>query len=300
MVADSTGMPDQQAEDSLYLKILKITGALWILYHFLYISGLFTRLGIPVSPYLHSPMHLGGFLFFAYLLVPAKKGVKRKYPPWYDITLAILCIIPPLYYGVYVAPRLDMLAARVSLEYTIMGWFLILSVLEMVRRAYGYVFLGILGVFLIYALTARSWPGFMCGLQLPFDTLGSWILVSEDGMLGGYTLHISATVIVAFLFFGAELTVSGAAKAFTDVALAVMGRFRGGPAKIAVAASAFLGMLTGSSISNVMTTGVITIPLMKRTGFPANFAGAVEAVASNGGMLMPPIMGAVIFPTRPS
>jgi len=240
-------------------------------------------------------MHLAGFLFFAYLLVPAKKGAKGNIPPWYDIICAVLSIIPPIYYAIYIAPYLTQLAAVVSTEYTIMGWILTLLILEMVRRALGYVFLGIIVLFIIYALTANHWPGIFYGLQQPYDYLGSWFLLSDQGILIGSALRVSSIIIVSFLLFGAILVNSGAAKVFIDGAFGLMGRFRGGPAKIAVAGSAALGMLTGSSVSNVMTTGVLTIPLMKQNGYHKNFAGAVEAVASNGGMLMPPVMGAVIF-----
>ena len=160
MIEEATITEGGKANGGLFLRLVRITGAFWILYHFLYISDFFTYLRIPVPPYLHTSAHLAGFLFFAYLLVPAKKGVQRNLPPWYDIILAILSIIPPIYYGIFIGPVDDFIAGLIKPEWSVMGWLLIVLVLEMVRRVYGYIFLGIVVFFIVYALTASHWPGF--------------------------------------------------------------------------------------------------------------------------------------------
>jgi TRAP-type uncharacterized transport system fused permease subunit len=106
---------------------------------------------------------------------------------------------------------------------------------------------------------------------------------------------VASTIVIAFLFFGQLLNSSGGSRFFTDIATLTMGRFRGGPAKIAVVGSALFGSISGSAVANVVATGVITIPMIKRAGYPAHKAGAIEAVASTGGQLMPPVMGASAF-----
>ena len=167
-----SGTGDRQVNSTLFNRALYVAAAVFIIYHFFYISDFFTYAGIPINPFLHTPLHLAGFLFFIFLLVPAKKGARRNIPPWYDILLAVLSLFPPIYYALYVAPEYAFLGSATDLKYTILGWLLILLILEVVRRVLGLIFLGVVVFFIVYALTANYWPGFLLGLQQPFDQLG--------------------------------------------------------------------------------------------------------------------------------
>ena len=120
-------------------------------------------------------------------------------------------------------------------------------------------------------------------------------LALDSNALVGIAMLVTTTIIIPFVFFGNLLRPAGGADAFNDIATSLMGRYRGGPSKIAIVASGLFGTISGSAVSNVVSTGVITIPLMRRGGYPAHSAGAIEAVASTGGQLMPPMMGAAAF-----
>jgi TRAP transporter 4TM/12TM fusion protein len=149
-------------------------------------------------------------------------------------------------------------------------------------------------VFLVYALLGHLVPGQLAGRPVKLTQL-AYYLVWDPGSMLGTPLLVAATIVIAFIFFGQLLFASGGSAFFTDVSLAAMGRYRGGSAKIAVTASGLFGMISGSAVSNVTSTGVITIPLMRQGGYPAHVAGAIEAVASTGGQLMPPVMCAAAF-----
>lgn len=150
------------------------------------------------------------------------------------------------------------------------------------------------GFFLIYALWGPIFPGFLGHSGVKVPRLVNFLYLTAEGIFG-VALGISSTYIIAFVIFGSILSASGGGEWFVDVAYALTGRYRGGPAKTAVVASALMGTVSGSPVANVATTGTFTIPLMKRVGFPATVAGAVEAVASTGGMFLPPVMGAGAF-----
>ena len=142
--------------------------------------------------------------------------------------------------------------------------------------------------------SANTCPGVLAGLPVPVPRL-AYYLVWDPGSMLGLPVMVAATIVIAFVFFGNLLFASGGSAFFTDIALTLMGRYRGGSAKIAVTASCLFGMISGSAVSNVASVGVLTIPLMRRGGYPAPIAAAIEAVASTGGQLMPPVMGAAAF-----
>lgn len=170
----------------------------------------------------------------------------------------------------------------------------VLLALEAVRRTGGLVLLAICVVFAAYPLFAGSMPGFLWGTQLSLsETLAAHVMGAESVI--GMPLRVVADALVGFIIFGSVLSVMGGGQFFMDLSMALMGRSRGGPAKVAVLSSALFGSLSGSVISNVLTTGRLTIPAMKRAGYPPTYAAAVEACASTGGTLMPPVMGAVAF-----
>lgn len=162
------------------------------------------------------------------------------------------------------------------------------------RRAAGDVLVGLVVLFLIYAITADLLPASLEGRATDWQKLAGYLAVDVNGILG-VPLQIGASIVVPFILFGVLLSNTGAANWFTDFSLTLMGRFRGGAAKIAILASALFGSISGSAVANVVATGVVTIPLIKRSGYAARHAAAIEAVASTGGQLMPPVMGASAF-----
>lgn len=166
--------------------------------------------------------------------------------------------------------------------------------LEAVRRTGGLALLAICVAFAAYPLFAGYMPGFLWGTELTLsETLAAHVMGAESVI--GMPLRVVADTLVGFIIFGSVLSVMGGGQFFMDLSMALMGRSRGGPAKVAVLSSALFGSLSGSVVSNVLTTGRLTIPAMQRAGYPATYAGAIEACASTGGTLMPPVMGAVAF-----
>jgi len=176
----------------------------------------------------------------------------------------------------------------------IMGTIMILCVLEATRRTSG-KFLSITAVvFILYAMLGPYMPGFLSHKGESWKRIVTFLYVSTEGIFGT-PMGIAASYIILFVIFGAFLEAFGTGQWFVDISYAITGRYRGGPAKTAVVASGLMGMISGSSAANVVTTGSFTIPLMKKTGYKDYVAGAVEAVASTGGMFTPPIMGAGAF-----
>jgi TRAP transporter 4TM/12TM fusion protein len=176
----------------------------------------------------------------------------------------------------------------------IIGGIMILLVLDATRRAVGWVMVIITCFFILHALFANYFFGFFYGPPVGFGKFIDVLFMSSDGIFG-IPLHVCATYIVLFIIFGALLIRSGAGRFFIDLAIALTGHLTGGPAKASVVASGFMGTVSGSAVANVVTTGAFTIPLMKNLGYRAKFAAAVEACASSGGQITPPIMGAAAF-----
>jgi len=174
------------------------------------------------------------------------------------------------------------------------GTILIPLLVEALRRVAGLTLCLILVTFLIIGVFAHYLPGYLEGRQVNPGRLISYLTIDPNGILG-LPLLVTSTIVVSFVVFGNILNVAGGGAFFTDLALAAMGRFRGGTAKIAIAASALFGSVSGSAIANVASTGVITIPMMKKSGYSPSEASAIEASASTGGQLLPPVMGAVAF-----
>ena len=166
--------------------------------------------------------------------------------------------------------------------------------LEAIRRVGGLILFGICFFFFLYPLFADQMPGFLWGPSDDFGTMVGKHALGTESIIG-VPMRVVAGLLIGFLIFGSALVITGGGEFFMTFATALMGRSRGGPAKVAILSSGFFGSLSGSVISNVVTTGQLTIPTMKRVGYPATYAGAVEACASTGGALMPPVMGAVAF-----
>lgn len=237
---------------------------------------------------------LGLFLSLAFLAYPARDA-DRDGIPWYDWALFAACMAATSYLawhgGRIVAEGWDLAAPPEAVG---VAGIICLLALEGVRRAGGMVLFVLCAVFAVYPMFAGEMPGFLWG---PSSGLAETLSAHGMGVesIIGVPMRTVASLLVGFLVFGSALVVTGGGEFFMALAVALMGRTRGGPAKVAVLSSGFFGSLSGSVISNVVTTGQMTIPTMKRVGYPAHYAGAVEACASTGGALMPPVMGAVAF-----
>ena len=225
---------------------------------------------------------LGLVLVFVYVMYPIKKGAVTRvnYMPWYDIVLAVLSI-GTFGYQIYFLDDLIYKGSRLDTIDIIIGTLAILLLIEACRRVVGIPIIVVVVAFMAYALL---------GSGMAFKDLIYTLFYTTQA-----PIQVCSTYIFLFVLFGAFLEATGIAAFFIDLANAIAGSATGGPAKVAVISSALCGMVSGSSVGNTVTTGSVTIPLMKKTGYPPQFAGAVEAAASTGGQIMPPIMGAAAF-----
>ena len=238
-------------------------------------------------------MVLAIVLACVFLLTPATKKATRNRVPWYDAILSILGFGVGLYVAILYPEILSWLGI-ITPDRVIMSTMAIVLILEGVRRLTGWV-LPILGLlFILYARFTWLVPGVFHGPGIPWNQLANSLFLDPNALLGT-PMEVSAVIVVAYILFGNLLFGVGGGEFFTNLAMAVFGRFRGGPAKIAVLASSLFGTISGSAVANVMVDGWITIPLMKKTGYKPHVAGAIEAVASTGGQIMPPVMGAAAF-----
>ena len=230
-------------------------------------------------------------IFLGYVIFPAKKGVQKvNYMPWYDIILMVLGTGAFLYFT-FNAVSIIQQGSKFANYQIIIGIIGTLSLAEICRRSVGIPILVVAAAFIIYALTkGLSNPTFTGRLNYAVRLL----FYSKEGILST-PINTCSKFIVIFIIFGAFLERTGISDFFIDFANALVGGFSGGPAKVAVVSSALLGMVSGSSVANTVGSGSVTIPMMKKTGYRGEFAGAVEAAASTGGQIMPPIMGAAAF-----
>lgn len=230
-------------------------------------------------------------IFLGYIIFPAKKGAqKTNHMPWYDIVLMVLGTGAFLYFTFNAIMIIQQGSKFASYQIAI-GVVGMLSLAEICRRSVGIPILIVASAFVIYALTTGlSNPTFAGRLNYAIRLL----FYSKEGILST-PINTCSKFIVIFIIFGAFLERTGIADFFIDFANALVGGFSGGPAKVAVISSALLGMVSGSSVANTVGSGSVTIPMMKKTGYKGEFAGAVEAAASTGGQIMPPIMGAAAF-----
>lgn len=263
------------------------------------VVGIIGILNIP--SYFRASLHLQQFvaaiygliLGSAFILLPIKKNSSLEKLPWYDLIFSFISIAAGLY--VAIQYQVIMVDIGIIMSYrVILGICAVLLTIEASRRVVGLPFIIIVIVFIIYALFASYFPGALNTSSISFDNLATFLYLDPQGVLG-IPLEVAATIVLVFLLFGQAVSTVGVSRLFNDTAFALMGRFRGGPAKVAVVASSLFGMISGSAVANVATIGVFTIPLMKKAGYKPYFAAAVEAVSGTGGQIMPPIMGAAAF-----
>lgn len=230
-------------------------------------------------------------ILMGFLIYPARKGDNREnYMPWYDIVMMILGTGAFLYYT-FNANAIILQGTRFQPYQIVIGIIGILALVEVTRRCVGVPILCVAFFFVVYALSfGLTNPEFFGRVRYFVRNL----FYTKEGIFST-PVNVCSKYIVVFIIFGAFLERTGISNFFIQLANCVAGRFSGGPAKVSVISSALCGMVSGSSVGNTVTTGSVTIPMMKKTGYKAEFAGAVEAAASTGGQIMPPIMGAAAF-----
>ena len=251
------------------------------------------RVGLSIYIQQYIAIFFAFVLSLVFLLVPGRKEMPMNRIPWYDILFSFLSLIvgfyAALFYKEIVVEMGLLLPHRIAL-----GSVTVLLLLEATRRLIGWPFLIIVLCFIFYALFASLFPGGLYAKAIPWPRLANYLYLDPQGIFG-VAIEVAATVVFAFVIFGQTLFRTGGGQFFIDAALSVMGRFRGGPAKVSVLSSSLFGTVSGSAVANVMVDGWFTIPLMKANGFRDYTASAVEAVASTGGQIMPPVMGAAAF-----
>jgi TRAP transporter 4TM/12TM fusion protein len=259
----------------------------------IYNLGFFIGYALVVPRYLYL---IGGMMIaMIFIVLPAGRGAPRDRVPWYDIalflfTLALTAYFVPHGYRIleeaweYNAPLHGRWMAVVY-------WALIL---EVARRAGGFAVFMVVLVCSFYPIVADKMPAVLRGASQSFLDTAGFHIYSETSMLG-IPMQVFAQLVFGFLLFGVALVYTGAGQFFINFAFALLGHVRGGPAKVAIVSSGLFGSMSGGPVTNVLTTGSLTIPAMKRIGIRSKTAGAIEACASTGGVLMPPIMGATAF-----
>lgn len=233
------------------------------------------------------------FLTAVFLRVPATKGASRSRLPWYDGLFILLSLIA----GGYIAVRYPAISKGLGSIYAphvVLGAIMVILLLEATRRVTGWALLSLAIVFILYTRYNNFIPGLLGGSGFEWKRIFSYLYLDTSAILG-MALAVVPAIVIPFILFGQALFSTGGGKVLTDFALSILGWSRGGPAKVAVLASCLFGTMSGSAAANVAVTGVVTIPLMKKIGYKPHVAGSIEAVASTGGNIMPPVMGSVAF-----
>lgn len=284
---------------------MRIVALAFAAYHY-YTAGF----GLPTDHW-HMGWHLTGLFILIYALFPVLRttGLMTDRPsvfrigniPVYDIILMILGVSASLYLGMawHGIPALGIEEQSFRMGnpngYDIVfSVIIILLVLDIARRTLGWVLPLIICIFISYALLGPWFPGLLQHPGVRFNTFVSSMYFPQEGIFG-VTLWVVSTIVFHFVLFGVIAQRTGLGKLFIDNATILAGRYTGGPAKVSVVSSAFFGTISGSSVANTVSTGALTIPNMKRLGYPGRFAGGVEAASSAGGQITPPIMGAAAF-----
>ena len=282
---------DSDADTMQYKGIMaKIVSAIAITFS---VFQLYTATFGVLDAQLQRAVHLGFGLALVYLLYPSRKSWSRTRVHPLDVVLAILGAASPAYI-VLEYKELVLRSGTVTTPDLVIGLLGILLVVEATRRVVGIPMVTVVLCFIAYAFAGPYMPGVLAHRGLTLNQLVGHLYFTTEGIFG-IPLGVSSTFIFLFILFGAYLESTGLGKFFIDLANSIAGWASGGPAKVAVLSSGLMGTVSGSSVANVVGTGSLTIPMMKKLGYHKNFAGAVEAAASTGGQLMPPVMGAAAF-----
>ncbi|MFA7068821.1 MAG: TRAP transporter permease [Acidaminococcaceae bacterium] len=241
----------------------------------------------------HRSLHVAMMVSMAFIMYPFSSKCNFKKIAWYDWLFVILTCAVPVYIWTDYLGVIER-AGRASTSDMWMATLLVVLVLEASRRVTGWALPTLSSIFIAYGLFGRDLPGIFAHRGYDWTALSNHFFANTEGIYGT-SVNVAASYIFLFILFGCVMNKCGMGQLFNDLALSLAGGTKGGPAKVSVIASGFLGSINGSAIANVVTTGAFTIPLMKRTGYSKEFAGAVESSASVGGQLLPPIMGAAAF-----
>ncbi|MFH1652140.1 MAG: TRAP transporter permease [Chloroflexota bacterium] len=261
----------------------------------MFILGWLPNFGVNIMVQPHRALNLSVLIVLTFILYSVKGRQRQGGIPWYDYLFILTGTGTGIYYVFFYDTVLEHLAvAETTTLETALFFILLVSLLEGGRRVVGLPLAIVAGFFIFHAFFADLFPGILHSRTFSLHLITTQFYIEPTGILG-MPVGVASTIIIAFMVFAYFLLYSGGGKFFIDLSLAVMGHVRGGPAKAAIIASSLFGTLSGSVAGNVVATGSVTIPLMKRIGYRPEFAGGVEAVASNGGQLMPPVMGAVAF-----
>ncbi len=277
----------RKLENKSFAKILYWMAIGIAMYHFIT-----SFMGYPAT-HLHRSLHVAMMLVMAFFLYPATGKSSRKKIAWYDYILAVMSIAVAVYIWTDYVGFINRMGMPNTMD-VIMGTILILLVLEASRRISGWPLVILSLLFLAYGMFGQHMPSIFMHRGYTWAKLVNHAFINTEGIYGT-SVNVAASYIFLFILFGSVMNKSGMGQFFNDIALALAGHTKGGPAKVAVIASGFLGSINGSAVANVVTTGAFTIPLMKKTGYSDEFSGSVEASASVGGQLLPPIMGAAAF-----
>ncbi|MFB3885981.1 MAG: TRAP transporter permease [Thermodesulfobacteriota bacterium] len=272
--------------ERIFLALIPVTGIVGILNIFLYFG-----ISLWIQQYLAVLLALT--LAMAPLLVPATRKAPRDRLAWYDAVLSVGGLVIGLYLAIFYQ-KLQLTAGLITVDRLILGIIAIFIVLECCRRLMGWSIVIMIALFILYPHFADLCPGPLRGRAVPWERLAVYLYIDEGALLG-IPLRVTGTIVLAFMFFGQALFTVGGEKFFTDAAISLMGKFRGGPAKAAVIGSGVFGIISGSVVANIATTGVVTIPMMKKLGYQPHVAAAVEATTGCGDQLAPPVMGTVAF-----
>ena len=254
---------------------------------------LYTSAFGPPATLVHRSLHVAMILALGFLMYPFSARSSRSRPSVFDWLLAALSFAVPFYIWYDYLGVVSRAGAPNQMDMA-MATLLVVLVLESARRITGKALVVLSLIFIAYGLFGRSFPGMFMHRGYDWASLSNHFFANTEGIYGT-SVSVAASYIFLFIVFGAVMKKCGMGQFFNDIALAVAGHTKGGPAKVAVIASGFLGSINGAAVANVVTTGAFTIPLMKKIGYSREFAGAVEATASVGGQLLPPIMGAAAF-----
>ncbi|EXF25647.1 C4-dicarboxylate ABC transporter permease [Nesterenkonia sp. AN1] len=242
---------------------------------------------------LHRSLHVSLILFLVFMLYPPTKKATAAWWRIPDAILALAALVPTVYLWLNY-DQVVLQAGRFTTTDVLVGTLLTVLVLEAARRVTGWALPILAMLFIAFGLYGRELPGLFRHRGYDWDTLAYNFYATTEGIFST-AIGVSSTYIFLFILFGAFLAKSGMSQMFNDLAMAIAGQGRGGPAKVATIASGFMGSINGAAIANVVSTGAFTIPLMRKVGYTRTFAGAVESTASVGGQILPPIMGAAAF-----
>ena len=242
---------------------------------------------------IHRSLHVSMMLFLVFMLYPPVRKARSNTWRVIDAVLALASLVPTVYLWMNYE-QVVLQAGRFTSADIVVASLLVVLVLEGARRVTGPALPVLAILFILFGLYGREMPGLLRHRGYDWDTLAYQFFATTEGIFGT-AVGVAASYIILFILFGAFLAKSGMSQMFNDLAMAIAGQSRGGPAKVATIASGFMGSINGSAIANVVSTGAFTIPLVKKVGYSRTFAGAVESTASVGGQILPPIMGAVAF-----